>query len=422
MKDKHLPSILGLVILVFILFIGVYLSLRSTSLSSKANASCDPSNPQVTNLTYFSFDFSYTTSTSCLSTLAVNGKVYPDSSTVSNTHYFKVSNLSPQTSYFFVLTSGGSTYALQNFQVTTASQPSTPIPSSNLAWGKIIDSNQNPISGAVVYLTIPGAQALSAFSNQNGNWNISFATSFNQDKNDWFSLPDNQEEDIIVYSPDGQLTQISNQTNNNDPVPDIIIGQNYFSTTNTSQTINAASLGTGGGSSATVNFSISYPSEGETISTLKPDIFGSGPTGTSFQLSLDGNANSATVAANNTWHWSPSQNLSSGNHRLILTYQNNTVAIRNFSVNQNSSNLAFTASSSASQITPTSIPTSITTPIPTLVPSPAPTSVSVPTFKPTSVPTSTTLYNYKTGDTFPTYFLIIISLLLFSVSFYYYRQ
>ncbi|MFA6008207.1 MAG: hypothetical protein WC784_06255 [Candidatus Shapirobacteria bacterium] len=417
MKDKHLPSIIGLIFLLLILFVGVYLSLRSTSLSSKANSSCEPVNPQVTNLTYFSFDFSFTTATSCLSTLSVNGKTYADSSTVSNTHYFKVSNLSSQTAYFFVLTSGGGTYAPQSFQVTTASQPLSPIPSSNLAWGKIIDANKNPVSGAIVYLTIPGAQSLSAFSNQNGNWNISFATSFNQDKNNWFSLPSNQDEDVIVYSPDGKLTQITNQTNNNDPVPDITIGQNYFSSSSTSSqsAANTASLGTGAGADTnSVSFTITSPAESETISTLKPDIFGSGPANTSFQLSLDGNTNSSNVANNGIWHWSPSQNLAVGSHKLVLIYQTKSIT-RNFSVSQNSS-LAFTASSSASKITPTLIPTSIT---PT----------SVPTIKPTNLPTvvraakiSTTSALYKTGDTFPTYLLVILASFLFSVSLYYYRK
>lgn len=414
MRDKHFPSILGLIILIAILFIGVYLSLHSTSLSSKASSTCKPVNYQVTNLTYSSFDFSFTTTTSCLSTLAINGKTYSDSSTSTNTHYFKITNLSPKTSYLFVLTSGGETYALSDFQVTTASQPGTSVPSSNLAWGKVIDKNKKPVVGAIIYLTIPGAQALSAFSNTNGNWNISFATSFNDSKDNWFTLTDSQEEDVIVYSPDGQLTQLTNQTDNNDPVPDITIGQNYFSSTPSSTPTPVTSLSSANSSqSSTTSLNITSPAESETISTLKPDIFGKGPNNSVFKLSLDNaTAVNVGVGGSGVWHWSPSTNLSLGTHKLVLTYQSQTIT-RNFSVSQNSS-LAFTASSSGTLISPTLIPTSIPTSTPTLE------ATNVPTVRTAKISTTSALY--QTGETFPTYLIVILASLLFSMSLYYYRR
>lgn len=415
MKEKRFPSIIGLIILIAILFAGVYLSLRSTSLSSKASTTCKPINYQITNLTYSSFDFSFTTASSCLSTLAVNGKTYSDSSTSSNTHYFKITNLSPKTSYLFVLTSGAETYALNDFQVTTASQPNSSVPSSNLAWGKVIDSNKKPVVGAIIYLTIPGAQALSAFSNTNGNWNISFATSFNDNKDNWFTLSDNQEEDIIVYSPDGKLTQLTNQTDNNDPVPDIIIGQNYFSITPTSTPVDSL-LGAGSvDSSSATSLSITSPAESETISTLKPDIFGKGPNNSVFKLSLDNaTAVNVGVGVSGIWHWSPSTNLSIGPHKIVATYQNQTIT-RNFSVSQNSS-LAFTASSSATTPTPSTIPTTSLTSTPT----PSPEVTNVPTVRTAKISTTSALY--KTGDSLPTYLLVIIAISLFSVSLYYFRR
>lgn len=409
MKEKRFPTILGIILLITILIAGVYLSMRTTTLSSKASSSCEPINPQITNLTYGSFDFSFTTISSCTPTLVIANKIYQDSSSASTTHYFKISDLSTTTSYQFKIISNGITYSRSDYTLTTTVKPNSSIPTSSLAWGRILNSASQPISGAIVYLTIPGSQALSAFSNKDGNWNISFATSFNESKTDWFNPTSAIEEDIIVYSPDGQLTQITNNSNNNDPVPDIIVGQNYFSSVPTPTTI--TSLGTGSGDSTSVSFSITSPSETETISTLKPDIFGKGPANTTFKLSLDGGVTSVVVASNNVWHWSPSKSLSIGSHKLILTYGSQSIT-RNFTVSQNS-NLAFSASSSASLITPTL----------------ALTSTPIPTIKPTLVPTaaraaqiSTTSALYKSGATFPTYFLIILSTLLFSVSLYYYRR
>lgn len=403
MRDKHFPTVIGVILLMVILFSGVYLSQRTTSLSSKASSSCEPINPQINNLTYGSFDFSFTTSTSCLATLKINDKIFKDSSTVFNTHYFKVTNLSPNTSYQFSLISGNTTYSRPEFSLVTATKPSSSIPTSNLAWGRIVDSNIEPVSGAIIYLLIPGSQALSAFSNKDGNWNISFATSFNESKTDWFNPTSPLDEDIIVYSPDGKLTQLSNRTDNNDPVPDIIVGQNYFSTTSTTTT---SSLLDSTATQSTVSLSLTSPQESESISSLRPDIFGNGPAGAIFQLKLDGFSHNVTVASNNIWHWSPSQDLSLGSHQLVLTYQDTTIT-RNFTVASDDNYLAFSSTPSAT-IAPTIVPTEIPSPTPTLV---------VRTAK-----VSTTSSLLKSGATLPTFALIIASVALFGISLFYYQN
>ncbi len=412
MKDKKFPTILGIIFLLIILFLGVFLSTQKTSLDSTASVSCEPINPQITNLTYGSFDFSFTTPSPCGATLSINNIIYQDASLSETTHYFKISNLSPKTDYKFILISGSSTYSRPGYVLTTASKPNASIPSSNLAWGKIIDSNNNPISGAIIYLTLPGSQALSAFSNKDGNWNISLAASFNEQKTDWFTPTTTVDEEIIVYSPDGLLTQITNKSNNNDPVPDIIIGQNYFST-NINTSSNQTSINANTQETNLVSLSITNPKEGEAVSTLKPDIFGQGPANKVFQLDLDSTTSSVTVGPNNSWNFSPPENLSIGPHKLTLTYQGQAVT-RNFLVTSTSDYLSFSATPSATLIpTQNILPTIISSPTPTTQPILAPT---VRTAKP-----STTSTLYESGNSFPTYLIIILSILFFSVSFYYYH-
>lgn len=413
MKDKKFPTIFGIILLLIILFLGVFLSTQKTSLNSEASVSCGPINPQITNLTYGSFDFSFTTSSPCSATLIINNKIYQDISLSSTTHYFKISNLSPKTDYKFSLVSGSTTYSRPEYSLTTALKPNSPIPSSNLAWGKIIDSSNKVVPGAIIYLTLPGSQALSALSNKDGNWNISLAASFNQQKTDWFLPVSTVDEEIIVYSPDNKLTQITNQSNNNDPVPDIIIGQNYFSATPTSISSNKTSIDATTPETSFISLSITSPKEGESISTLKPDIFGQGPASRVFQLDLDGVTTSITVSANNTWNFSPLQNLSPGSHKLTITYQSQLVT-RNFSVIKTNDYLSFSATPSATLIPTQNI-------LPTVISSPA------PPFKPTLVPTirtakpSTTSTLYESGNSLPTYLIITLSILFFGVSLYYYH-
>jgi len=411
MKDKKFPTLLGIILLLVILFIGVFLSTQKTSLSSKASVSCEPINPQITNLTHGSFDFSFTTSSPCSATLSINNIIYQDASFSETTHYFKISNLSPKTSYKFNIISGSSTYSRPDYSLTTASKPNSLTPSSNLAWGRIIDSNNNSISGAIIYLTLSGSQSLSAFSNKDGNWNISLAASFNEQKTDWFTPAPTTEEDIAVYSPDGKLTQLTNPSSNNDPVPDIIIGQNYFSITPTKAFSNMTSINTTNQEANLINLSVTNPKEGESISTLKPDIFGQGPANKIIQLNLDGNLTSITVSPSNTWNFSPPQNLSVGFHKLTLSYQSQAVT-RNFSVTGVSDYLSFSATPSATLIPTQNIsPTIISSPTPTSQPTLFPT---IRTAKP-----STTSTLYESGNSLPTYLIAILSILFFGVSFYY---
>lgn len=445
MKDKRFPTFLGVILLVVILVAGVYVSGKPTTLSSSASGSCEPINPQIANLTYGSFDFSFLTmSTSCESTLSINNKIYQDSSAVSNTHYFKITNLLPTTEYQFSLISGGVTYSPPEYKFTTTSKPNSPIPNSNLAWGRVLSQDMQPLPGAIVFLTIPGGQALSAFTNKDGNWNISFATSFNESKTDWFAPTTVVEEDLIVYSPDSKITQLVNRTDNNDPVPDIVVGQKSFPNVTVAPTLAGVSPLNSTNTSSVVSISITSPKESEIISSLMPDIFGQGPGGAILQLSLDKKPVNINVPNNNTWHWSPPQNLTPGSHELILTYQNKSVT-RNFSVVLDNK-LAFTATPSATLAptaipqpskvpttgpsptrSPTAVPTKTT---PTVKPSKVPTNspTKIPTKSPTGIPTirtskpSTTSSLYKSGDTFPTFFLIILSSVLFSVSLYYYRR
>ena len=316
-----------------------------------------------------------------------------------------------KTDYKFSLVSGSTTYTKPEYSLTTALKPNSPIPSSNLAWGKIIDSTGKAISGAIIYLTLPGSQALSAFSNKDGNWNISFASSFNEQKTDWFSPASVVEEEIIVYSPDSQLTQVSNKSNQNDPVPDIVIGQNYFSTTSASS--NQTNINASTQETSNISLSITNPKEGESVSALRPDIFGQGPAGKSIQLNLDGNISSIIVADNNSWNFSPLENLSVGPHTTTLTYQGQAVT-RNFSVTSVSDYLSFSATPSATLIpTQNMLPTIFSSPTPTIQPTLVPT---IRTAKP-----STTSTLYESGNSFPTYLIIIISILFFGVSLYYYH-
>ena len=282
--------------------------------------------------------------------------------------------------------------------------------------GKILKANQDPSSNTILYLTIGGALPLSAITDQSGQWHISLADSFTETKDSWFTPSANTPEELIIYSPDGTLTQISHTTSQNDPIPDIIIGKNYLSA--------PAPPGSGSlrdsspSSPSSIKLEINNPAESENIYTLRPDIFGVGPANSQIQIKLESSPvyqDSVTTSIDGSWNWSPPQNLTPGTHTLTVSYQDAAGFIktlkRSFVVNAASggNSLSFSATPSAT-IKP--FPTTL----PTLSPTDTPVPTSIPTIR-TSKP-STKSGVPVSGSSFPGLMLVLSSVMALSLSLY----
>lgn len=429
-KEARIPTIIGLFMLIVSLFGGVYLTSKNQDLTSKASSDCQPQNPQVTNITHNSAEISYFTQGECSSVLKVDNRTisnhFSSVSTKSKTHYFIVNNLKEKSKYSYSLINAGKTYTNQNYSFTTASKPIGNIPTSNLAWGRVFNPDMSPASNSIVYLNLPGASPLSSPVTENGYWNISLAISFNSDKNNWFSIPSDSQEDIIVISADGQTTQITSHSSRNNPVPDIIIGQNSFSDTQplsqpTTGQINQIDL-----NPASKNLEIHNPSDNETLSTQKPEFFGSAPSSSKVIIKVESpeTINSETTSSpDGSWSWSPPSDLSPGEHTITVTAQDPITGIwqtvsRRFTVlaADSDSTLAFSSSSSATPVvsTPTSVPVVTKTLSPTPLPSKTPVTTLVPTSKPSAVPTISEMP--VAGNSSPTTLFLLFSFPLIALS------
>lgn len=448
-QEKRIPTIIGLILLIAGIFAGVLLLSQRTSFFSKASGACTPINPQVTNITNNSFDISFMTTDSCLGSLNIDGNIISDIRFVdsnetpiaSKIHYFSVNNLKENTDYVYNPILNGTTYVKNEYQAKTAQQPNSSIPLSNLAWGRVFTSDLNPAVNSIVYLNIPGASPLSSFVTSNGNWNIPLATSFNAEKTDWFTPPSNTDEEIIVLAQDSPATQITSNTDRNNPVPDIIIGQNSFASLpvtgsdTTSDGVIAVSSTTTGKS-----LSITSPKEGETITTKKPDIFGNASSGAGVNLTLTPQNENGYSQANSdgVWHWSPTTELVPGDYIVTATAKNTGTGFvetvsRKFKVSTTASSLAFTASGSATikpTVSPTSSPTvapttrPTTTTIPTISPTPTTTiiatatitSIPIPTTRPSSTPKPTKTITTSTSSAMPTAGSPLMTVILVSLA------
>lgn len=388
MKEKRIPTVIGLLLLLVTVITGLALGNRNTDFRSRASASCQPENIQISNITNSSLDISFTTSSTCLVSLVFDNRTLPEENS-SQVHYFSLTNLKEKTEYGYSFIAGGNEYHQDTYKTKTGQKPPTSIPTSNLAWGRVFVTAQQNASDGIVYLIIPQAGLLSSRITRNGNWNIPLATSFNSQLTDWFQSTADTTEDIIVISPDGQTTQIASSTSRNNPVPDIIIGQNSFSssedTPNTGRISPVNPAGT-----ADKNLDILNPKDNETILNLKPQFFGTAPKNSQIIIRVESPEtinDSTLVLSDGSWRWSPPSDLSPGNHTITVSVQDPITGViktisRKFVVLASDSGTAFTASGSSQTNTPT--PTATSSPISSPTSRPTPSLIATPTLLPTS--------------------------------------
>lgn len=433
-KEKKFPTILGLFILIGGLVVGVFLNNKNTNFVSKASGDCAPKNPQVTNITNNSVAISFVTESSCLSTLLINDQIINNSAVLnsdqkSKIHYFDVTNLSDNTEYEYSFINDGKSYP-QSPKFKTAEKPSTSIPSSNLAWGRVFTPEIKAASKVMLFINIPGASPLSALVTTSGNWNISLANSFNESKTNRFNPNPNTSEEVIVIDQEKQVTQISANTSQNNPVPDIILGQNQFAS---SPITFDEETNTGFIPSITPvkNFKeldILNPKDNESLSTKKPDFFGTGPINSKIKIEVHSPVaynGEVTTKNDGSWNWSPPKDLTPGEHTITATVIENGVEkiiSRKFTVLAADSPLSYSASSSATTPTPT------VTPIPTISTKTTPIITAAPTKIPTLIPTirtvkpSTSSGIPTTGNLFPTIVLLIAASSFIAFSVFYLKK
>lgn len=436
-KEKRFPTIIGLIVLILAIIVGVYLTGSKTNLGSKASGDCKPINIQVANITYNSADISFTTAIECLSSLSINNQIIEDvrflntnqTPSATKIHYFQPKNLNANSAYKFLLISGGESIIRDDYVFTTGFKPNSSLPTSNLAWGRVLNSDGKTTGSAIVYLNIPGASPLSSFVTSNGNWSISLASSFNTANDDWFTPPSSPvEEDIVVIAEDGTVTQVTNNTGLNNPVPDIIIGQNSLTVPPDYQSTNQGIFESASPIQSQKDINITNPSDGQTLNVNRPDFFGTGPINSSIIIEVNSETpviGQVQTDSSGAWNWSPPQNLAPGDHTITAKVQDPATGLwksvtKKFTVLAQSDDLPAYEASGSATITPITTPTIVPTIIPTTIPTLEPT--IEPTATPTEIirvahPSSTSTKPPVSGNILPTTLIIMSALILFFVSF-----
>ena len=167
MKNK-IPTLIGLVVLLFGLAAGIFLVQNTTFFRLGASGENAPENVRVSNISDGSFTISWTTSKETTGFIKYGesdnlGKTNNDElSEKGYTHYATISGVKPETNYYFKINSEGVDYDNNGVPWELTTGPNIPTNASQTTIsGTILEQTGNPSKNTIVYVTIAGRPPLS---------------------------------------------------------------------------------------------------------------------------------------------------------------------------------------------------------------------------------------------------------------------
>ena len=461
-RAKTIPTLIGLSVITAGLVISVFLVNRSQNLFLQASGDETPTRITISNqaageltVTWFTSlpttgQIQYGSDSGKLDRIAIDRR----DSSVDNTnrycsHYITLTNLEPDAAYYFEIYANAKKFnnSGRPYETITAPLIAKTEMTNPVVYGRVIDKDNQPAVGAIVYLSFTGSNNLSALVDDSGNWAL--AIDQIRTKNLTASLnPQGQTLEIFVQSIQDTANALAS-AEGPFPLPNIVLGESFDFRRQTSPSLDEENNPISGfiineeASSSDYKLSIVNPESEEIIHTQQPLFFGKAPANTEIMIEVQSEPTyTEKITTNNwgDWSWTPPENLKPGEHSITLSFYDKKnifqTITRSFVVlaAEDNSLPAFTATPSASpsptatlaptptasptptptitQPTTTPAPNPTTTPTPTPTASPTPTPTIIPTLSPTPTSTQTATPSLEPGVIGPTYWILIIGALL----------
>jgi hypothetical protein len=412
LSEKHIPTIVGLILLVAGLIGGVFLVSQSNTNSflPRASPQTTPKNLKITNVTDTTFTVSwqtdgqtpgyvrYGTNPTALSTTITDDRDQSSGTAgVFLNHHVTVRNLTANTAYSFKVGTGtselyddnGTPYGVKTVSPVTAE--------AKTLYGNVSLPSGAAAAGALVYLTSDTIAPMSTLVQSSGSWVLTLSQARTKDLTQAATLDASTVLSLLVVSPQDQSTSlVTVPLSQAQPVAQVTLGQNLDLTASatpqpstaattsatpvptevqnkfTSQLLGPATQVTGS------TLTITNPAmDNDLITVNNPQLQGAAPAGNKVKLTVKGKitqTTTITVDPSGVWVWTPPTTLTNTTYALTasttISGQAQTVT-RAFVVDttQASTTPSLTASESASAAP-------IATPIPTIAATATPISTS----------------------------------------------
>lgn len=407
--ERRVPTLLAFIIL--IIGVGITTVFMKTTgflnFGGNANATLEPKDVRISNITDSSLTVSYTTSgsvfgsvnygkDSSMGNLALDERDEQQGSPANHlVHYITLRHLSANTTYYFSILSGGNIYLHNNaaFTAKTGTKIKDSPPKLTPLAGRITTgSNTNP-NEALIYATSNNAQVISALVKPDGSYILPLIGLRNTSLNA-YATP-SASDIFTLFATDGHDSSTAKLSQTASDIPTIALSQNYdFTKTSitvgmftASSSANFPSLSASTPTSITTqNVSITSPTQNQQFIDMQPMFKGTAGSFTPVSLAIDQNPQ-VKINTDNAGNWSyrPNTPLTQGSHTI-------TISAKDGSGTQNTASQTFSILPSGSQVTESAtgsgtITPTAPSPTPTLVPTATPTMAVTPT--PTTTPTNT---------------------------------
>ncbi len=442
-KKNKIPTILGILLLFGGVFAGVFLLRNNQIFKIGAVPTTTPKDVRLSNLSDSSVTVSWVTDDASVGFISYGtsqnlGSIVRETEDDQkfSTHSITITGLAPESDYYFKINSDGTAFDNNGipWQFTTGKTLSIG-QAATLISGSVITSSGETVKRAIVYVVV-GGYTLSTLTSENGIFVLQLGAARTPDLFGYAEIDPAKtllEISVTTEGGEGSTAKVFPQSAN--PVPALIVGRdqdfrnlqpsseegNPNADLNLPETATAESKFDISGEKTVSGKSITLESvtEGEVVTSDKPQFFGDGPTGTKITISVHSEtpvSGTTTVSSGGSWSWSPPTSLSEGAHTITVSWIDTSgikrSLTRNFIV-QAGELPAFVA-------TPSATPT--TTPVSTKSPSPKPTAtpavIKSPTPKPISTPTATPAALPQSGSLTPTILLFMMGLGVITFSFY----
>lgn len=388
--NSHLPALLGLVILIAGFIGGVFGVNALRTFQSKASNETAPQQIRLTNIGSSSFVVSWLTKEKVTGELAWGEnsrlenkkKDLRDQELTLSTPYFLhfvlVDSLKGESKYYFKIISAGKVFP-RLFEVTTP--PLKVSADSDLAQGKILQPDGQPAAGILVYLSLANTLPQASLTDNEGHWMIPLSMARTPDLKDLSAYDRQAQIEEFLIQGENQTATATLTTGNDNPAPDITLGQTYNflsplpQGTITPEVVKYTSFPQTNFQNLAGNpdLSITFPAENEEVNSALPEFFGYGPKEQKINIEIksDQEIKSTTnIDTKNQWQWSPPTPLAPGEHEITVSYADKDGFVKKVSrkfvvLAAGESDLpSFTATPSGQRATP--IPTIGLSPTPTL--------------------------------------------------------
>ena len=409
-KELTIPTILGILVIIGGLVGGVVLLNKPLRNLVGASPEETPNEVKITNISDTSFVVSWTTAKSTSGYVQYTGGLVvsddrdQERGEIGNyfTHLVTIKALKPESGYSFKIGSGKSLYdnSGKSYQITTASAVSQ-VPAADVAYGQVVTASGDPIEGAIVYLSLPGAVTQAVLTKSSGSWVIPMAVARSADLTGYAAY-DREKEKIEITVQAGALgtSVINTTTGTARPVANITLGENRSGETPVPTPVAGSKFSSGSLATDTgETLIILTPKSGEKVNSQKPEIIGKAPAGSKVIIKVESSqlfTETLTASENGDWTYGVPENLDPGEHTItvmsIIDGVTKTIK-KSFVVEAAGVSNA---------------PARVATPSATLVPTPKPTPKPSPTIAPRVAYPSTESGTPQSGNLTPTLILFIL--------------